>query len=198
MKLRQAPDTLLIGMVGRLVEQKGVDVVLKALPELLKRKVQVAVLGSGEADSEAAFLQASTAHRGRVAFYKGYNEGLAHRIEAGADVFLMPSRFEPCGLNQLYSLRYGTLPVVHDVGGLADTVVHASPTNLAEGIATGIVMEKLDVAAIIESIDLALKLYKDIRSWKRVVQTAMAQDYSWPRSAEQYLALYSRALASAG
>jgi starch synthase len=198
MKLKQVPDALLIGMVGRLVEQKGVDVVLEALPELLKRNVQLAVLGSGETDSEAAFAQAAAEYRGRVAFHKGYNEGLAHRIEAGADVFLMPSRFEPCGLNQLYSLRYGTLPIVHGVGGLADTVVHASPANLAEGNATGIVMEKLDAPAITGAIDHALKLYTDIRTWKRLVQTAMAQDYSWSRSAEQYLALYTRALNPAG
>ena len=113
----------------------------RRLPELLQRNVQLAVLGSGAAEFEAGFAQAASDHRGRVAFHRGYSEGLAHRIEAGADVFLMPSRFEPCGLNQLYSLRYGTLPIVHDVGGLADTVVHASAANLADGTATGIVME---------------------------------------------------------
>ncbi|MGA7181559.1 MAG: glycogen synthase GlgA [Thiobacillaceae bacterium] len=195
LKLKHVPEALLVGMVGRLVEQKGVDVVLKALPELLKRNVQVAVLGSGETESEAAFAQAALQNRGRVAFHKGYNEGLAHRIEAGADVFLMPSRFEPCGLNQLYSLRYGTLPVVHGVGGLADTVIHASETNIAAGTATGIVMEELDAPAITEAIDHALKLHADSRAWKQVVQTAMAQDYSWTRSAEHYLALYEGALA---
>ena len=194
MKLKQNPDALLIGMVGRLVEQKGVDVVLEALPELLQRNVQLAMLGNGAAEFEAAFAQAAAEHRGRVVFHPGYNEGLAHRIEAGADVFLMPSRFEPCGLNQLYSLRYGTLPIVHGVGGLADTVVHASATSLADGTATGIVMKELDPAAILAAIDESLALYADKAQWRQLMQTAMAQDYSWARSAEEYRALYQRAL----
>jgi len=197
MKLKQIPDALLIGMVGRLVEQKGVDVLLDALPELLQRNVQLALLGNGAAEFEAAFAQATSAYRGRVAFRQGYSEGLAHRIEAGADVFLMPSRFEPCGLNQLYSLRYGTLPIVHGVGGLADTVVHASAANLADGTATGIVMDELDPAAILAAVDESLKLYADKAAWRQLIQTAMTQDYSWARSAEQYLALYHQALKGA-
>jgi starch synthase len=194
LKLRQNPGALLIGMVGRLVEQKGVDVVLDALPELLRRDVQLAMLGSGAAEFEAAFAQAASDHRGRVAFHQGYNEGLAHRVEAGADVFLMPSRFEPCGLNQLYSLRYGTLPIVHGVGGLADTVVHASAANLANGTATGIVMDELEPAAIVAAVDESIKLYADKASWRRLIRAAMAENYSWARSAEQYLALYQQAL----
>ena len=194
MKLKQNPDALLVGMVGRLVDQKGVDVVLEALPELLRRNMQLAMLGSGAAELESAFAQAAAEHQGRVAFYRGYSEGLAHRIEAGADVFLMPSRFEPCGLNQLYSLRYGTLPIVHGVGGLADTVVHASAGNLAGGTATGIVMEELNPAAIVAAVDESLRLYADKAQWRQLMQTAMAQDYSWARSAGQYLALYQQAL----
>lgn len=197
MKLRQNPGALLIGMVGRLVEQKGVDVLLEALPELLQRNVQLAILGSGAAEFEAALAKAASDHRGRVAFRQGYSEGLAHRIEAGADVFLMPSRFEPCGLNQLYSLRYGTLPIVHDVGGLADTVVHASAANLADGTATGIVMDELEPAAILAAVDESLKLYADKAAWRQLIHTAMAQDYSWARSAEQYLGLYQQALKGA-
>jgi starch synthase len=196
LKLRQKPGALLIGVVGRLVEQKGVDVLLEALPELLGRDVQLAVLGNGAAEFEAAFAQAAIDHRGRVAFHQGYNEGLAHRIEAGADVFLMPSRFEPCGLNQLYSLRYGTLPIVHGVGGLADTVVHASAANLAHGTATGVVMKELDPAAIVAAVDESIRLYADKTIWRQLIQTAMAENYSWARSAEQYLALYQRALTS--
>jgi starch synthase len=194
LKLKPLPEALLVGMVGRLVDQKGVDVVIEALPDLLKRNVQFAILGSGDTTLEAAFAKAATSHPGKITFYKGYNEALAHRIEAGSDVFLMPSRFEPCGLNQLYSLRYGTLPVVHGVGGLADTVVHASEFNIAEGVATGIVMKSLNAKAITDAIDLALKLHADSKAWKQLMQTAMAQDYSWPRSAEQYLALYKTAL----
>lgn len=194
LKLKQNPDALLIGMVGRLVEQKGVDVVLEALPELLQRNVQLAMLGSGAAEFEVAFAQAASDYRGRVAFHPGYNEGLAHRIEAGADVFLMPSRFEPCGLNQLYSLRYGTLPIVHDVGGLADTVVQASAANLADGTATGIVMEDLDPTAIVAAVDEGLALYVDKARWRQLMQTAMAQNFSWARSAGEYQALYQQAL----
>jgi starch synthase len=189
------PDTLLVGMVGRLVEQKGVDVVIEALPEMMKRKVQFAVLGSGDAKLEAATALAASEHLGRITFSRGYNEALAHRIEAGADVFLMPSRFEPCGLNQLYSLRYGTLPIVHGVGGLADTVVDANQENIKAGTATGFVMESLDVQSIVKTLDDVLERYADCKTWKQLVQTAMAQDFSWPRSADQYLELYQTALA---
>ncbi|MGO9446113.1 MAG: glycogen synthase GlgA [Thiobacillaceae bacterium] len=198
MNLKPDAGGLLIGMVGRLVEQKGVDVVIEALPELLKRKVQFAVLGSGATALEAAIALAASANPGKLAFRRGYNEALAHRIEAGADVFLMPSRFEPCGLNQLYSLRYGTLPVVHGVGGLADTVINSSEPNLGAGLATGIVMDHLDAAAIVDAIDRAIELYAQGSIWRRLVQTAMAQDFSWSRSAEQYLDLYGRILQPAG
>ncbi len=194
LKINQNPDALLIGMVGRLVEQLGVDVGLEALPALMQRNVQLAMLGSGAAEFEVAFAQAASDYRGRVAFHPGYNEGLAHRIEAGADVFLMPSRFEPCGLNQLYSLRYGTLPIVHDVGGLADTVVQASAANLADGTATGIVMEDLDPTAIVAAVDEGLTLYADKARWRQLMQTAMAQNFSWARSAGEYQALYQQAL----
>ena len=122
----------------------------------------------------------------------GYDEGLSHRIEAAADLFLMPSRFEPCGLNQLYSLRYGTPPVVHRVGGLADTVVDANEENLAAGTATGFVFDAPAPAELTAAVERGLALYRKEESWRRLVRTAMAQDFGWARSAARYLELYRR------
>jgi starch synthase len=120
----------------------------------------------------------------------GYSEELAHRIEAGADIFLMPSRFEPCGLNQMYSLRYGTPPLVHHVGGLADTVVDASPENISSKLATGFVFHEPDADAILHSMERALELYKHPANWHKLIRTAMAQDFGWTKSASDYIQLY--------
>jgi len=139
--LPQKADIPLLGLVSRFVEQKGIDLVLQAAPQLLRRPVQLVMLGSGNAELEKGTKALAAKYPRQVAVTIGYDEGLAHLIEAGADIFLMPSRFEPCGLNQLYSLRYGTLPVVHRTGGLADTVVHTDKQSLADGTATGFVFE---------------------------------------------------------
>ncbi|MDX5409519.1 MAG: glycogen synthase GlgA [Thauera sp.] len=184
------PKLPLFAHVGRLVEQKGIDLVLEILPELLERPVQLVMLGSGDAKLEAALRQAQAAHPDRLGVRIGYDEPLAHRIEAGADVFLMPSRFEPCGLNQIYSLRYGTLPLVRRTGGLADTVVDVSYATLDSGSATGFVFNSPTPAALLATIDRALGLYAQRTAWMRVVKTAMAQDFSWTRSAKRYLDLY--------
>jgi starch synthase len=184
------PKRPLFAHVGRLVEQKGVDLVLDILPELLERPVQLVVLGSGDARLEAALRRAQAAHPDCLGVRIGYDEPLAHRIEAGADVFLMPSRFEPCGLNQIYSLRYGTLPLVRRTGGLADTVVDVSHANLDSGAATGFVFNSPTPAALLATVDRALSLYAQRTAWMRVVKTAMAQDFSWTRSAKRYLDLY--------
>ncbi|MFQ5487966.1 MAG: glycogen synthase GlgA, partial [Gammaproteobacteria bacterium] len=140
-KLPSAPRTPLIGLIGRLVEQKGFDLLLAILPQLLQRQVQVIVLGSGDKSLEARLKRATMDHPRQLAAYIGYDEALAHQIEGGADMFLMPSRYEPCGLNQIYSLRYGTLPIVRRTGGLANTVVDASEKNNANRTATGIVFD---------------------------------------------------------
>jgi starch synthase len=194
--LPPAPRLPLFAYVGRLVEQKGIDLVLSLLPELVQRPLQLVMLGSGQRYLETALSAAQTLHPDRFGLRIGYDEALAHRIEAGADAFLMPSRFEPCGLNQLYSLRYGTLPVVRRTGGLADTVVDATPAHLDAGTATGFVFEAATPEALLGAIDRALALHGQTSAWNRAVKTAMDQDYSWKRSARAYLDLYRETVAA--
>lgn len=190
--LSQETGTPLIGMVGRLVQQKGIDLILDTLPGLMHRPLQLVVLGSGETGYEESLRKQALRYPHRLAVRIGYDEGLAHRIEAGADMFLMPSRFEPCGLNQLYSLRYGTVPIVRHVGGLADTVVDATEENIKSGKATGIVFQDARAAALLGAVDRALQLRRDAARWKRIMLTGMRQDFSWDRSAAEYLQLYER------
>ena len=180
----------MLGMVSRMTQQKGSDVVIETAPKLLEMGAQIAVLGSGEQKLEAAWRKLANSHPGRIAVFVGYNEGLAHRIEAGSDLFLMPSRFEPCGLNQMYSLRYGTPPVVTKVGGLADTVIHASQENLNQGKATGFVIDQLDKDSLVETINRALILFRHKLAWQKLMKTGMGQDFGWERSARQYLEVY--------
>jgi starch synthase len=180
------PDLPLVAMVGRLADQKGVDLVLAAMPELLRRELQLVLLGSGRRDWEEAFAHAARQHPDRLAARIGFDEGLAHRMEAGADIFLMPSRFEPCGLNQLYSLRYGTVPVVRKVGGLADTVQDYD--GWKQG--TGFVFGDYDPRAMLAGLRRAKEAYRDQRAWGALVRRGMAQDFSWGRSAARYEALY--------
>lgn len=188
--LKQDADVLLIGMVGRMVHQKGIDLVLDAVEDLMKLPVQLAILGTGEKQYEDSLRQAAAFHEGRMSVRIGYDEGLAHKIEAGSDLFLMPSRFEPCGLNQLYSLRYGTLPLVHAVGGLADTVIDASLENLKDGVANGITFEQDYSDDLKSAARRAVYLYSRKKLWRQVQRTAMQGDYSWEKSARQYVDLY--------
>ena len=185
----------LLGHVGRLVEQKGIDLLLDILPELLEQDLQLVILGSGHAALEQALLELQAAHPRQVGVRIGYSEALAHRLEAGSDMFLMPSRFEPCGLNQLYSLRYGTVPIVRRTGGLADSVVDASPENLANGSATGFQFEAAEAPALLAAIERALALHARPEAWRRLVTRGMQQDFSWPRSAQHYLDLYQQLVA---
>jgi len=181
------------GIVSRLVAQKGFDLLFEPLPELLMaRDVRLAVLGSGEPRYESYFTALQGRFPGRVCFWRGYNNELAHRIEAGADAFLMPSVFEPCGLNQMYSLRYGTVPIVRRTGGLADTV---QLFDRATGRGTGIVFEHRDTTAVRWALGYALELWADRPAWKQMQQNGMAQDFSWRRQAGLYEELYHRALA---
>lgn len=192
--LERNPGVPLLGMVSRLTLQKGSDVVIETAPRLVELGAQIVVLGNGDAALETAWRKLAAAHPGKIAVHIGYNEGLSHRIEAGSDLFLMPSRFEPCGLNQMYSLRYGTPPVVHKVGGLADTVVHASLNNLSQGIATGFVVDVLDAATLFETIRRAFVLYKHKLAWRQLIRTGMTQDFSWENSAREYLDVYQAAV----
>jgi starch synthase len=186
-------DAPLVGYVGRLVEQKGIDLLLDVLPRLFGRGAQLVVLGNGQRGFEKALHNADVRFPHRLAVRVGYDEGLAHRIEAGADMFLMPSRFEPCGLNQIYSLRYGTVPVVHRTGGLADTVVDTTEQTLKNGSATGFVFERPTGDALWGAVDRALSVYQEQPEvWRRITANGMRQDFSWGRSAKQYLELYRR------
>ena len=198
MGLAAQSDAPLLGFIGRLVEQKGIDLITAVLPALLREGAQCVLLGSGERHHEETLARLAAAHPGRVALRIGYDEALAHRITAGADIFLMPSRFEPCGLNQLYSLRYGTVPVVHAVGGLADTVEDASPAALAAGHATGFVFGEPSAAAFAAALRRAITLRRvDPAAWQAMQQTGMRREVSWHTSAEAYVALYGDALAAA-
>jgi len=192
--LPQKDDVLLIGLISRLVSQKGVDISIAAISKLLQRdaNIQLICLGSGEAHYEQDLRILRAHYPDKVGVHIGYDEGLSHRIEAGSDVFLMPSRFEPCGLNQLYSLRYGTLPIVRNTGGLADTVVDASEQNRKDGRATGFKFEASTPLALEQTLDTVIDLFQRPRIWRKMMITAMAQDYSWDKSAEMYLALYRK------
>ena len=195
MGLALEPDTPLLAVVSRIAPQKGLDVVAEALPQLIEMGFQLVLLGSGERTLEARFQDLAAAHRGRVAAHIGYDEILSHRIEAGADVFLMPSRFEPCGLNQMYSQRYGTLPVVAPTGGLLDTVADATPARLADGSATGFVLERLDAAHLAATLGRVAELYRQPDNWRRMQRAAMRRDFGWTARAQEYLALYRGLLA---
>lgn len=182
----------LIGLIGRLVDQKGIDLVIDCLDSLVEYPVQFVLLGSGDKGFEHRLKNLSYLHPDKISVTIGYNEDLAHLIEAGADMFLMPSRFEPCGLNQLYSQRYGTLPIVRKTGGLADTVVDALPETIASKTASGFVFEEPSVGALLETIKRALLLYSNKRTWVQLQKNAMRKDFSWRQSAQQYLDLYNK------
>jgi starch synthase len=186
--------TPLISMVSRLAEQKGIDLLVDALPTVLQERQNFGflVLGSGDDRYAAFFTNLARRFPTRVVFRSGYDESLAHLIEAGSDMFLMPSRYEPCGLNQMYSLRYGTIPIVRKTGGLADSVQHFDPRT---GEGTGIVFNDYDPPAVRWGIDTALDWFANHESWSRLMQNAMAQDFSWGRQTQQYEQIY-RALAA--
>jgi len=190
--LPEQEDTLVLGLISRLVAQKGVDLSLDAITSLLEagENIQLVCLGSGEKSYEQDLRVLRARYPNKIGVDIGYNEALAHQIEAGADVFLMPSRFEPCGLNQLYSLRYGTLPVVRNTGGLADSVVDAFGDNLKEGVATGFKFDAATAEALEESLQRAIALFQRPRIWRQMVLTAMDQNFSWEKSSHAYLDLY--------
>ena len=193
--LEAQADAPLFGLVSRLSQQKGLDLVLAALPQALQAGAQCVVQGSGEPALEAALAAAALQHPGRVAVRLGYDEALAHRLIAGSDAVLLPSRFEPCGLTQLYGLRYGTLPLVHRVGGLADTVVDASAEALATDRATGFSFAPATAQALGLALQRAIETYRHSGTWVRLMQRAMAQDFSWEHAASEYMVLYRGMLA---
>ncbi len=186
----------LIGMISRLTWQKGSDIVLDALPELMALGLQLVVLGSGDAALASAWAAAARQYPKQIAFVDGFNEALAHQIEAGADVFLMPSRYEPCGLNQLYSLRYGTLPIVHATGGLADTV---QPVQFRNGklAGTGFHFSEPHITSMLCAVQAMLALWRQPAQWRIAQHNGMTRDLSWRVSVPAYEKVYAQAIANA-
>ena len=190
--LRADARALLFTVVSRLTSQKGLDLLLGALPGLVELGGQLALLGSGDPDLQARFLAAEVQYPGQVSIRIGYDEALSHQLIGGADVILVPSRFEPCGLTQLYGLRYGTLPLVRRTGGLADTVADCSLENLADGLATGFVFADSETGSLSRAIRRAFVLWSRPSLWRYVQRQAMSMDFSWQSAAKSFHLLYQR------
>ena len=191
MGLHVEAHTPLVAIISRITYQKGSEVVLGLMYDLVREGVQFVLLGSGDRDIERSFSELARNHPGRISVNIGYDELLSHRIEAGADMFLMPSRFEPCGLNQMYSQRYGTPPVAHATGGLADTIVDATTENLASGQASGILFYDMHYHTALAALRHAIHLFRSVpKTWRNLQSAGMAKDFSWKKSAQEYLQLY--------
>jgi len=189
-QLKAGVNTPVIGMITRLVEQKGIDVLLESMQELMTLNLQIVLLGSGHHQLESSLTKLAAQYPDKLAIKIGYDEKLAHLIEAGADMFLMPSRFEPCGLNQMYSLRYGTIPIVRKTGGLADTVINVNEKRLANNTATGFAFKHPSKKSLIKTIKRSLNLYHNRSEWRKLMRRAMSIDNSWGQRAQQYIDLY--------
>ena len=190
-------DIFLLGNVGRLVEQKGIDVILEALPKLMDLPIQIIIVGTGNAEFAAELEAAAEKFPQQLAVHIGYDEEIAHWVEAGSDAFLMPSRFEPCGLNQMYSQAYGTPPIVSPTGGLADTVTDTTPTTIADGSASGFYIEDLTVESLVKAINSAVEHYSELEHWQQIQKQGMNKDFSWSNSAKEYIFLYQDLVAHA-
>lgn len=187
-RLDLPPQSPLVGMVTRLASQKGIDILFDSLPQVLReREFGLVVLGSGDQRYAAFFESLAGRFYGRVAFHSGHHESKAHLVEAGSDMFLMPSQYEPCGLNQLYSLRYGTIPIVRRTGGLADSVRHFDPLT---GSGTGCVFNDYDAAAVVWALNTTLDWFNLRESWERLIQNAMREDFSWGRQVARYVEVF--------
>jgi starch synthase len=186
------PNVPLIGLVSRLTYQKGYDLLVPIIPDIMREGAQLVVLGIGEENIEAPLQRLAQEYPEQLSFTLGYDESLAHQIEAAADIFLMPSRFEPSGLNQMYSMRYGTVPIVRRTGGLADSVVDTSPATLDDGSATGFTFEEAKPEQLLHCIRRALLTFRDKKTWKQIQKNGMSRDFSWQHSAQAYLDLYRR------
>jgi starch synthase len=198
MGLPTAADRPLVAMIGRLADQKGFDLVAKVISQwVAESDVQWVLLGTGDAQYHRLISELVQKHPDKVAAQLGFSDELAHRIEAGADIFLMPSRYEPSGLNQLYSLKYGTVPVVHATGGLADTITNLTDQTLAAGRANGFSFDQYTVAALAATLERACQTFANPAVWRQLIRTGMQQDWSWTKSAEQYGRLYENTLARA-
>jgi starch synthase len=194
----EAKDGPIFAVVSRLTAQKGVDVLLEAADHLVGIGGRLAVLGSGDGAIEAGFREAALRHPSRIGVRIGYDEDLSHRMQGGCDAILVPSRFEPCGLTQLYGLAYGCVPVVSRTGGLADTVIDANPAALAAGVATGVQFNGVHYAGLVAAISRTVALYRDAPTWHAIQRNGMAGDFSWARSGKAYADLYRQLVSDAG
>ncbi len=194
MGLEINPDVPLLGVVSRLTHQKGLDLLLEIAPRLMELPVQLVMLGSGEAFMQKEATELTHRYPGKIAAMIGFDESLSHQIEAGADMFIMPSRFEPCGLNQFYSQRYGTPPIVHNTGGLADSVVDCNPDTLKNGTASGFVFSGMTADNLFATIVRAIDTYHDERKWKSLRKNCMGKDFTWETSAKSYREVYLKVL----
>jgi starch synthase len=190
MGLAEQPDTFLVGVISRLSWQKGLDLLLENLPMMLADGMQLALLGSGDADLQDDYREAASAHPGQIGVVIGYDEALAHLIQAGSDALAVPSRFEPCGLTQLCALRYGAIPVVSRVGGLEDTVVDADESAVADGTATGFKFAPVTSDGLAGALRRAHAAYRDKAAWQKIQHAGMTSDVSWRSPARQYAELY--------
>jgi len=184
-------NTPIIGIIARMFDSKGFDLIKKAFADIMKLDVQMVLLGNGDQKYHTFFNKMSSKHSKKFACYLGFNDELAHIIESGADMFLMPSRYEPCGLNQMYSLTYGTVPIVRETGGLADTVVNYDEKK---GTGNGFMFKKYDEKEMLKEIKRAVKVYKDKDNWQKIMKNGMKSDFSWKSSAKQYVDLYKTIL----
>ena len=188
--LEQNPEAPLLVIVSRLNDLKGMDLVLAVLPSILRQGAQLAVVGTGDRALEDGFKAVAAANPSQVAVNIGYSEALAHKLMAGGDILVMPSRFEPCGLTQFYAMRYGTIPLVHVTGGLADTVIDTSYDGLMTGTATGFAFEHANAGAFQWTVERALGMYRQKDQGRKVQLSCVTQDFTWERSAARYVELY--------
>jgi starch synthase len=194
MKLPADKDVPLLGSISRLAVQKGIDILIDAIKAMPDDRFQLAILGAGETDLQSQLSELAERYPDKVAVRFGYDESLSRAIEAGSDIFVMPSRYEPCGLNQFYSLRYGTVPLVTRVGGLADTVFDVDSADTKPDQKNGIVINEATTNHLVDGIRRALTTYEDKKQWKALQRTGMRASYSWNRSASEYIALYAKAI----
>jgi starch synthase len=190
------PEVLLLGAVGRLTEQKGFDLLAEIVDTVLALPAQIVVIGTGDRALEHRLHALAAAHPRSVGCFIGFDETLAHLVEAGADAFVMPSRFEPCGMNQMYSQRYGTLPIVHATGGLLDSVVDCTPQTLADGTATGFMFSAPTAEALVGAIERSAAAFRDATAWRALQRNGMARDFGWGAAAREYAAVYTRLVRS--
>ena len=194
--LEPLPDIPLLGAVTRLTAQKGLDLLLDIADAVLALPAQIVIVATGDRALEQRLLALTSIHPGLLASFIGFDESLAHLVEAGADAFVMPSRFEPSGLNQMYSQRYGTPPIVHATGGLADSVVDCTRESLADGTATGFKFFAPNAEALMGAIERYAVAYDDAAVWRALQRNGMARDFSWSAAAREYATIYERLVAS--